>query len=204
MYKQSKAILTLSENCSKSLPGSWSDQKAFKINSVNNMLVFLYKMCVQPNLKYCVQVWDPYLVKDIHGLSHLSYENRLEKLDQYSLFCRRQRGYLIEVYKIINGYHDMEPSTLFILNSSNITRGHQLKLLKVTLLVQQHFFSNRAINLYQIWLSIVLFKQWLDEFWKQSIYGYTQRLVALLRHSSPFNNNNNNPSSDTSTLTQYM
>jgi len=63
--------------------------RSLKINSVD-MLVFLYKMYVRPHLEYCVQVCNPYLTKDIdvqkvqrhatkflHGLSHLSFVERL-------------------------------------------------------------------------------------------------------------------------------
>ena len=63
---------------------------------------------------YCVQTWSPYLARDIdtlekvqrratkhlRGLAHLTYESRLEILDLYSLYCRRQRGDMIETYKI--------------------------------------------------------------------------------------------------------
>ena len=37
----------------------------------------------------------------------LPYETRLERLGLYSLYCRRQRGDLIETYKILNGYYDI-------------------------------------------------------------------------------------------------
>jgi len=39
-------------------------RRSFKIKSINT-LVFLYKMYVQPHLEYCVQVWNPYLARDI-------------------------------------------------------------------------------------------------------------------------------------------
>ena len=72
------------------------------------MLVFLYKMYVQPHLEYCVQVWNPYVAKDIDVIEKVppivikAYLNcRMEtgskNLDLYSLYCRRQRGDLIEV-----------------------------------------------------------------------------------------------------------
>ena len=76
-------------------------RKSFKINSAS-MLVFLYKMYVHPQLEYCFQVWNPFLAKDIASLErvqrcatkclqsllNLSYEERLGRLDLYSLFCR--------------------------------------------------------------------------------------------------------------------
>ena len=158
-------------------------------------------MYARPHLEYCVQVWNPYLAKDIdvlekvqrratkllHGFSHLSYEDRLERLDLYSLFCRRQRGDLIEVFKILNNYYDIEPSTFFTINNSSITRGHQLKLFKVRfrLMIRQHFFTNRIVNLWNSLPNSIVtaptvasFKHQLDDFWKKSGYGHFQRPAA--------------------------
>jgi len=165
-------------------------RRSFKIKSIDT-LVFLYKMYVQPHLEYCVQVWNPYLARDIDvlekvqrratkcldGLSDLSYEKRLQRLDLYSLCCRRQRGDLIEVYKLL----------FFTLNNSTSTRGHQFKLFKVRsrLLVRHHFFSNRVINQWNPLPSTVVnaptvtvFKQKLDNSWHQSGYEHSQRLAA--------------------------
>ena len=86
------------------------------------LFVFLYKTYVRPHLEYCVQLWSPYYVRDIDNLERvqrratklvneftkLSYENRLKKLGIYSLYCRRQHGDLIETYKILNGYYNVE------------------------------------------------------------------------------------------------
>ena len=151
-------------------------------------------MLICPQLEYCVQVWNPFLAKDIdllekvqrratkclHSLSNLSYEEWLGRLDLYSLFCRRQRGDLIEVFKILNRYYDIEPTVFFTINNSSTTSGHQFKLL-----IRQHFFTNRVVNLWNsLCSSIVLaptvatFKHRLDDFWYQSGYGHSQRPVA--------------------------
>jgi len=95
-----------------------------------DLFVFLYKTYVRPHLEYCVQLWCPYLAKDINihekvqvcvtklvkGLERLPYTTRLQKLGLYSLYCRRVRGDLIETYKILEGYYDIEWSQLFTLN----------------------------------------------------------------------------------------
>ena len=75
-----------------------------------DLFVFLYTTYVRPHLEYCVQLWCPYLAKDIDllekvqiratkfvkGIGRLPYTTRLRKLGLYSLYCQRQRGDLIE------------------------------------------------------------------------------------------------------------
>ena len=98
------------------------------------MFIFLYKMYARPHLEYCVQSWSPYLARDIdtlekvqrratkhlRGLAHLTYESRLEILDLYSLYCRRQRGDMIETYKILKRHYDLDPSPFFTLNTATV------------------------------------------------------------------------------------
>ena len=164
------------------------------------MFIFLYKMYVRPHLEYCVQSWSPYLARDIdtlekvqrratkhlRGLAHLTYESRLEILDLYSLYCRRQRSDMIETYKILKRHYDLDPSTFFTLNTAT-TRGHSLKLFKERsrLLVRQNFFTNRIVNLWNSLPDFIIsaptvatFKLRLDNFWKQSRYGHLQRPAA--------------------------
>ena len=109
-------------------------RRSFKLFSVD-LLTFLYKMYVRPHLEYCIQVWSPYLAKDIDllekvqrratkllpSLFDLPYETRLERLGLYSLYCRRQRGDLIETYKILNGYYDINPTSFFTLSNTDTT-----------------------------------------------------------------------------------
>ncbi len=62
----------------------------------------------------------------VSGLKHLSYKDKLKRLNIISLEEHRVR-YLIEAYKILTRKEDIEPQQFFTLN--NITlRGHDLKL----------------------------------------------------------------------------
>jgi len=131
---------------------------------------------------------------------------RLEKLNLYSLFCRRQRGDMIETYKILNRYYNMDPSTFFTLNISSLTRGHLFKLFKKRsrLLIRHNFFSNRVVNLWKLelttWLSCfsINFQAaiwWLLESIK--IWAHTKASglawqLYCFGIPRPLNNNNNN------------
>ena len=93
----------------------WS-RRSFKYIDSNTFKV-LYKTYIRPNMKFCIQAWSPYMVKDIEvlekiqhretrmvpGLKRLPYEDRLRRLDIYSLTARRLRGDLIETYKLYHG-----------------------------------------------------------------------------------------------------
>ena len=66
-------------------------------------------------MEFAIQAWSPYLKKDIKklervqrhaaklipGLSHLSYKDRLLRLNLTTLEDRRNRGYFLEAFKII-------------------------------------------------------------------------------------------------------
>ena len=57
---------------------------------------------------------------------------------------------LIEMYKILNRYYNIDPSKFFNLSTTFDTRDHQCKLFKhrSRLLVRHNYFSNRAVNLW--------------------------------------------------------
>ena len=89
----------------------------------------LYKTYIQPHIEYCVQAWSPYYAKDIDllekvqhratkllpQLANLPYQQRIQRLKMYSLYCRRQRGDLIETFKILKRYLDVNHSNFFYL-----------------------------------------------------------------------------------------
>ena len=94
---------------------------------------------------------------------------------------------MIETYKILNRYYNMDPSTFFTLNISFSTRGHLFKLFKKRsrLLIRHNFFSNRVVNLWNSLPDLVVsaptvatFKQRFDDYWNHSRYGHTQRPAA--------------------------
>jgi len=127
-----------------------------------DIMVRLYKALVRPKLEYCVQAWCPYLKKDINKLEKvqaratrlikdckgLSYENRLKVAGLTTLSERRIRGDLIEVFKILKGFSNVDYKTWFELSVDSRTRGHSYRLVKSRsrLDIRKNFFSQRVVN----------------------------------------------------------
>ena len=87
----------------------------------------------------------------IQGVRGLSYEERLERTGLTTLEVRRERGDLIEVYKILKEFEDIEGKSLFKLaDTAHNTRGHSLKLAKSRsrLDIRKYLFSQRVIELW--------------------------------------------------------
>ena len=86
------------------------------------LIIPLYKTIVRPRLEYCIQAWRPYRKKDIdmlervqrsatkmiQNLRNISYEMRLKECGLTTLETRRLRGDQIEVFKILNGYENID------------------------------------------------------------------------------------------------
>ena len=132
------------------------------ISRNKNVIIKLYKALVRPKLEYCVQAWRPFLQKDINKIENVqrratkmifdcrknSYEDRLKITGLTTLEQRRDRGDMLEVFKIIKGFNKVDRSKMFTLSGEGKTRGHQFKLNKVRsrLDIRKHFFSQRVIN----------------------------------------------------------
>ena len=128
-----------------------------------DVIVRLYKSLVRPHLEYCMSVWRPHYRKDIDllegvqrralklisGFNVLSYEERLSAVHLTSLETRRIRGDLIEVYKIMHGFTDLNPENFFTFSTSGL-RGHGFKLFKprVRTDVGRFSFSYRVVELW--------------------------------------------------------
>ena len=126
----------------------------------NQLIVPLYIAIVRPYLEYCIQAWRPYRKKDIDKLERiqrratkmipelrdLSYESRLLQCGLTILETRRLRGDQIEVFKIVNGYEDVDRNIFFKLKEGSRTRGHKAALVKeqCRLDMRKYSFSHRV------------------------------------------------------------
>ena len=155
-----------------------------------DIIVKLYKSLVRPKLEYCVQVWCPYLKKDIDNIERvqhratkligefagLDYETRLQRAGLITLEKRRHRGDLIQVFKMIKGFDNVDYKNFFQLVDNSKTRGHRYKIVKVRarLDIRNKFFSQRVVNSWnQLPAEVVeadsinSFKNRLDRFWRE-------------------------------------
>ena len=125
------------------------------------LIVPLYKAIVRPHLEYCIQAWRPYrkdidkleriqrrATKMIPQLRDLSYESRILQCGLTTLETRRLRGDQIEVFKIVNGYEDVDRNMFCKLKEGSRTRGHKAALVKeqCRLDMRKYSFSQRVIN----------------------------------------------------------
>ena len=126
------------------------------------LIIPLYKAIVRPHLEYYIQAWRPCRKKDIDTLERiqrratkiipelrdLSYEERLMECGLTTLETRRLRGDQIEVFKILNGYENIDRNMFFRLKKDSRTRGHEVKLVKdqCRLDIRKYSFSQRTVN----------------------------------------------------------
>ena len=125
--------------------------------------------------------------KLIPGLRDLTYEERLKECGLTTLECglttletRRLRGDQIEVFKILNGYENIDSNLFFQIKESKITRGHNFTLVKKQsrLDVRKFSFSQRTINVWNTLSeecvhasSVNMFKNRIDKYLVKA--GYT-------------------------------
>ena len=126
------------------------------------VILKLYKSLVRPHLDYAIQAWCPYLEKDkkilekvqaratklISSIQHLSYEQRLAKLRLTTLEKRRERGDLLQTYRIMTQIDKTKPVHYFQFANYDRTRGHSMKLAKTRsrLDIRKNFYSQRVVD----------------------------------------------------------
>ena len=120
----------------------------------------------------------------VKSLSTLPYEDRLQL---QSLYCHRQHSDIIETFKILHNFTNVNSGTAFTFNTGQPTRGQPFKLTKsrYNLELRKHFFTNRVINQWNSLPSDVVctpsvnsFKSKLDIYWNLIRYGQNQRPMA--------------------------
>ena len=114
----------------------------------------LYKSFARPLLETSAPAWNPWKRGDIDKLKKVRligdlrkvpYESRLQSLE-----CRRECGELIECYKYLNGFNDVNPDTLFSFvrdrhcRSTRSYSNNNLVAEKTSLDARKFFFTNRV------------------------------------------------------------
>ena len=121
----------------------------------------IYKSYIRPQLEYCSALWNTgYLgdlrvlervqrrwTREVREVGSLPYNQRLERLNLFSLQGRLLRDDLILVWKIFNNKCALSHAQLFTLDTSP-TRGHQYKLFlpRTRLDIRKRYFSIRVIK----------------------------------------------------------
>ena len=84
----------------------------------------------------------------VKGIKHLTYEERLRRLDLMSIEERARRSDMIEAYKILSHYINIDPLQFFEKNQETTTRGHnqRLKIRRCKTKAEAKFFSNRVAS----------------------------------------------------------
>ena len=148
--------------------------RAFHYRKKNN-LVPLFKTFVRPNLEYAAAAWSPWLDKDIASMKRVqerliriisdakgsSYEEKLKDAGLTTLKKRRERGDLIETFKVMNGLNRADKnkwlniknnittttrSTSNLSNDGPVRRDDFLFMEHVRLDIRKNFFNIRVIK----------------------------------------------------------
>ena len=84
----------------------------------------------------------------IPELRDLSYESMLLQCGLTTLETRRLRADQIEVFKIVNGYEDVDRNMFFKLKEGSRTRGHKSALVKeqCRMDMRKYSFSQRVME----------------------------------------------------------
>ena len=122
----------------------------------------LYKALVRSHLEYGNVIWSPIFkrqsvqiesiqrraTKLVPECRDMTYDKRLRYLKLYSLKGRRDRGDLIQTYKIFKGIDDINPENIFSLATYKATRnqGNKIRLRHCKTDIRKYSFSHRIVE----------------------------------------------------------
>jgi hypothetical protein len=118
--------------------------------------------------------------KMVNSIAHLTYPERLKILKLTTLYYRRLRNDMLQVYRIIHNIDKSNFGSFFQYNTT-VTRGHRLKLYKMRskTTTRQHSFAQRSVNLWNDLSeptvtagSINNFKSGLEKDWMDKSFKY--------------------------------
>ena len=103
---------------------------------------YIYKAVVRLHYECWIQAWSPYHKKDINmlermqrtaikmvpELTDLCYEICLKECGLTTLETRKLRGDQMEVFKILNGYENIDRNIFSHVKKESRTRGHEVTL----------------------------------------------------------------------------
>ncbi|CAH8587944.1 unnamed protein product [Schistosoma guineensis] len=144
------------------------------------MFTTLYTSLVRTKLENCAQAASPCLKGDseilekvrravtcaIPELRGLSYKERLEKLDLFTLSYRRLRGDLILMYRILRNDFGPKLFSLFLPTRAGHLRGHSRRVEKprTNKIPVAYRFSHRVINTWNLLPEAVVSAPSIDSF----------------------------------------
>ena len=126
----------------------------------------VYTTFVRPHLEFAAPAWSPHLVRDIQaiekvqrralrsisGLRHLSYKDRLQETKLSTLYERRQRGDLIQLFKIRNEFDKKTWPSFDSHNNGHRTssryHGDQIRREITANTARHNFFINRTASIW--------------------------------------------------------
>jgi len=152
-----------------------------------NLFLTLYKSLIRSIVDFGIVVWYPSTKKNIQLIENiqrratrivpqlrgLSYKERLSYLMLPTLLYRRERYDLIQMFKIVNRFDDVDPEKFFSFND-NTTRGHIFRITKpqTNKTLRLNTFPVRCINSWNnlpedvvLSDSVLTFKTKLDKLW---------------------------------------
>ena len=156
--------LKLAKQCAKAANTAYSIfgrlKRAFVSRSLS-IWKLLYSTYIRPHLEFAISAWNPYLKKDInilervqrrvtkivHNIKHLNYTERCKAFGLSTLVCRRTRGDLIQMYKIVNNIDHINWHNKFTLRPPTPRhRSHYVREVIKNCEIRNKFFTNRIIN----------------------------------------------------------